>query len=59
MEKSLECTGQIYKTPDRKGFVFKYGHFYEDGNHWLRCDAPGSGRLPTLQNSRRHYQTSE
>ena len=23
--KSLECISQIYKTPDRKGFVFKYG----------------------------------
>lgn len=27
--------GQIYKTPDRKVFVFKYGHFYANRNKWL------------------------
>lgn len=43
--KSLECISQIYKTPDRKGFVFKYGYFYANGYHGLHCGTPGSGRF--------------
>lgn len=45
MGKSLGYMGQIYKTADRKVFVFKYEHFYANGNNWLQCETPGPGRF--------------
>ena len=42
MGKSLECMSQIYKTPDRKGFVFKHGYFYANGYRWHQSGTPGS-----------------
>ena len=44
-EKPGVYMSQIYKTPDRKGFVFKYGYFYANGYRWLHCGTPGSGRF--------------
>jgi hypothetical protein len=53
MEKGLEYMVQIYKTQDRKVFVFKCMHFYANGKNW-QCICGyhlGSGMFLALQNS--------
>lgn len=57
MGESLEYIGQIYKTPDRKVFVFKCGHFYANG--LLQRETAGSGRLLAPHNSYSSFSMTE